>query len=239
MSVRIQKLLSHLGFASRRTIEQWIEEGRISVNGKCAKLGDGVNESDHLKLDGKLIDLKPFFQPASQKIEVLLYHKPVGEVCTRIDPQDRPTVFERLPSLKIGQWIMIGRLDINTSGLLLFTNQGDFAHQMMHPSSEIMREYLVRTFGEITPEIQARLMHGVKIDGEWLKVEAIEPLKRKSQRLKANHWYQVSLKEGKNREIRKLWESQGISVSRLSRIRYGDFLLPKDLKPGEMQRIHL
>lgn len=225
MSEKIQKVLARVGLGSRRMMEEWIEAGRVSVNGSIAKLGDRIADGDDLRVDGRLIA----FRTEEESIRrVLLYYKPEGEVCTRTDPQGRPTVFDNLPTLKQQRWVAIGRLDINSQGLMLFTTDGDLANRLMHPSSRIEREYAVRVHGEVTPEVLERLKTGVMlIDGEARFDEIIDAGGEGT-----NHWYHVILREGRKREVRRMWESQGVQVSRLIRVRYGNIQLPRNLKAG-------
>jgi len=230
MTEKLQKVLAREGLASRREIERWIGEGRISVNGKKATLGDRVEVTDKIRVDGRSVAVKA---PEKQTTRVILYHKPEGEVCTRSDPEGRPTVFERLPKMKSGRWINVGRLDFNTSGLLLFTNDGELANRLMHPSSELEREYAVRVFGEVKPEVIKRLTQGVKLEDGIGRFNSVQ--KRGGAGL--NQWYHVIIKEGRNREVRRLWESQGVTVSRLIRIRFGDVSLPKYLARGRWKEI--
>ena len=224
MSERIQKLLAGAGHGSRRGIEEWIRAGRISINGKPASLGDRASHADQICLDGKPLDLGG----GAETTEVLLYHKPVGEMTTRSDPQGRPTVFERLPPPATGRWIVVGRLDVNTSGLLLFTNNGDLAHRLMHPSSEIEREYLVRLRGEPSAAVLERLRSGVQLDDGHANFDRIELASTEG----SHSWIRVCLHEGRNREVRRLFEHEGFVVSRLSRLRYGPIELPRDLRGG-------
>lgn len=224
MTTRLQKFLAEQGLGSRREIERWIEAGRITVNHKPAQLGLKVTADDKITIDGK--PFKPRQSPGSSK--VLVYHKPVGEVTTRKDPEQRPTVFDRLPELRGQRWISVGRLDINTSGLLLMTTDGTLANQLMHPSFEIEREYAVRVFGEIDQLLLDRLLKGVKLDDGLARFESITDAGGHG----SNQWFHVVLKEGRSREVRRLWESQGLMVSRLIRIRYGMIELPPGLKSG-------
>lgn len=225
MSEKIQKVLARVGLGSRRTMEEWIEAGRVSVNGSIAKLGDRIADGDDLRVDGRLVA----FQTEEESVRrVVLYYKPEGEVCTRTDPQGRPTVFDQLPTLKEQRWVAIGRLDINSQGLILFTTDGDLANRLMHPSSGIEREYAVRIHGEVTPETIERLKTGVTLmDGEAHFDEIIDAGGEGT-----NHWYHVILREGRKREVRRMWESQGVQVSRLIRVRYGTIQLPRNLKAG-------
>ena len=222
---RIQKLLAHQGVASRRQIDQMLIQGRISVDGKLAKPGDQINGREKIVLDGKLIRIANL----ESRPKLMMYHKPTGQVCTRSDPEGRPDVFQNLPGLVQGRWVSIGRLDINTSGLILFTNQGELANRLMHPSYEIEREYAVRVHGAVNSDMLHQLSQGVELDDGIAKFDQIID----SGGQGTNHWYHVILKEGKNREVRRLWESVGVEVSRLVRVRYHSFNLPKWLKPGK------
>jgi 23S rRNA pseudouridine2605 synthase len=222
---RIQKLLAHQGVASRRQVDLMLQQGRISVDGKIAKPGDQISGKEKIALDGKLIRIVNL----DSRPKLLMYHKPVGQVCTRADPQGRPNVFQNLPNLAQGRWVSIGRLDINTSGLILFTNQGELANRLMHPSFEIEREYAVRVHGAVTSDMLHALSQGVELEDGLAKFDAIIDSGGEG----TNHWYHVVLKEGKNREVRRLWESVGVEVSRLMRVRYHSFNLPKWLKPGK------
>ncbi|MEO6184844.1 MAG: pseudouridine synthase [Steroidobacteraceae bacterium] len=230
MSERIQKVLAAAGFGSRRGIEEWLRAGRISVNGQIAKLGDRAQPGDHFELDGRRLDAGgAAAAPDATQVAVLLYHKPVSEVTTRSDPQGRPTVFERLPDAPAGRWVAIGRLDVNTSGLLLFTNDGELAHRMMHPSFEIARRYLVRVRGAPGPDLVERLQRGLVLEDGHASFDRIEP----QGRSEGHSWYQVTLHEGRNREVRRLFEAAGYEVSRLKRLAYGPFELPEDLAAGQ------
>ena len=222
---RIQKLLAHQGVASRRQIDLMLQQGRISVNGKPARPGDQISGREKIALDGKLIRITNL----ESRPRVLMYHKPVGQVCTRADPEGRPDVFQNLPNLAQGRWVSVGRLDINTSGLILFTDQGELANRLMHPSFEIEREYAVRVHGAVNADMLQQLSQGIQLDDGMAKFEAIIDSGGEG----TNHWYHVVLKEGKNREVRRLWESVGVEVSRLVRVRYDNFHLPKWLKPGK------
>ncbi|CAH9019551.1 23S rRNA pseudouridine(2605) synthase RluB [Candidatus Nitrosacidococcus sp. I8] len=226
---RLQKVLARGGIASRRRIESWIEMGRIRINGTVAKLGDRVSKNDSITLDGEKISskqLSPF-----KDMQVILYHKPPGEVCTRRDEKERPTVFRALPRPKQGRWINVGRLDLNTSGLLLFTNDGELAHQLMHPSMAIEREYAVRILGNVTESALQNMLKGVQLEDGFAQFNNILD----SGGTGANHWYHVTLQEGRNREVRRIWESQQVQVSRLIRIRFGSIKLPPRLKVGHWQ----
>lgn len=202
-----------------------LQEGRIAVNGQVAKPGDQVNGQEKISVDGKLIRIdRNDFKP-----RLLMYHKPVGEVCSRADPEGRKDVFSQLPSPGSGRWVSIGRLDINTSGLILFTNQGELANRLMHPSYEVEREYAVRVHGNVTTDMINQLQSGVMLEDGLAKFDEIIDSGGEG----SNHWYHVILREGRNREVRRLWESVGVEVSRLQRVRYDQFHLPKWLKPGK------
>ena len=224
-SEKLQKVLAAAGYASRREIERWIESGRIQVNGKTAKLGDRVTSEDTIHVDGRRAQSRS----AGQAIRVLLYNKPEGEICTRSDPEGRPTVFDRLPPIKGERWVSVGRLDINTSGLLLFTNDGELANKLMHPSSGIDREYSVRVYGNVDNEMLQCLRDGVLLEDGLARFSDIVPGQQKG----ANRWYTVALTEGRNREVRRLWESQGVEVNRLKRVRFGPVFLPSYTLPGQ------
>ncbi|NOX09636.1 MAG: pseudouridine synthase [Gammaproteobacteria bacterium] len=226
MADRLQKVLANAGIASRRKVEEWIAEGRITVNGVLAQPGIKVEGNERIRLDGR--DLRIPGKDDEIECKVLVYHKPEGEFCTRNDPEGRPTVFENLPRLRPGRWVSVGRLDVNTSGILLFTNDGELANKLMHPSSEIDREYAVRVLGEIDPELLKNMRAGVELEGGMAHFDMI----KEAGGTGANHWYHVILREGRNRVVRRLWESQGIQVSRLIRIRYGSEGLPRDLRMG-------
>jgi len=225
-SEKLQKVLARAGLGSRRELETWIEDRRVTVNGVTAKVGDRVNESDDLRVDGRYVK---YPHPDSQNTRrVLLYNKPEGEVCTRTDPQGRPTVFDRLPRLTGQRWVAVGRLDINTSGLLLFTTDGDLANYLMHPSSKVEREYAVRVYGAVDDDALKNLKEGVMLEGGLASFSNISDAGGEGK----NHWYHVTLSEGKNREVRRMWGTQGVQVSRLIRVRFGHLHLPRDLRPG-------
>ena len=221
---KLQKVLANLGLGSRRKMERWIEEGRVTVDGSVATLGDRVYAGQALRLDGKPLEVD-----AAEQVRVLLYHKPVREVCSRDDPEGRKTVFERLPKLKSGRWISVGRLDFNTSGVLLFTTDGALANALMHPSSAIEREYLVRVMGRVDEPMLKRLKESVELDDGPARFSDIQEGGGDG----INRFFYVVLMEGRNREVRRLWESQGTTVSRLKRVRYGEVFLPSKLKKGQ------
>ncbi len=228
MSEKLQKVLASRGYGSRRQMEQWIEAGRIRVDGRVATLGDRVESDAQIFIDGK-----PARRESREETRVLLFNKPPGVVCTRRDEQQRPTVFTSFPAIHNGRWIIVGRLDINTSGLLLVTNDGALANRLMHPSSGVEREYSVRLFGSVDQAMIDRLLRGVVVDGEAMRFHSITEGGGPGR----NQWFNVVLKEGKYREVRRLWESQGVQVSRLIRIRYGDIRLPRNLRMGHFQEL--
>ena len=225
MSEKLQKILAQAGVGSRREMERWIEQGRVKLNGEIAKLGERAESSDELKVDGITID-----HTSKTARRVLVYNKPEGEVCTRTDPEGRPTVFDNLPKLKGERWIAVGRLDINTSGLLLFTTDGELANKLMHPSTNTVdREYAVRVAGEVTDEMIATLKKGVLLEDCMAKFTDVQFFDGDGY----NQWYHVCIMEGRNREVRRLWESQDMKVSRLKRVRYGCIFLPKKVSAGK------
>ncbi len=228
MSEKLQKILARAGLGSRREMEQWIEAGRLSINGRLARLGDRAELTDAIRLDGERL---PARQASPPRQRVLLYHKPEGEVTTRSDPQGRPTVFDHLPLLAHGRWIGIGRLDITTTGLLLFTTDGDLASRLMHPSCAVEREYAARVMGAVDRATLERLVQGVMLEDGIARFERVIDAGGRG----INHWYHVVLTEGRNREVRRLWESQGVTVSRLMRVRYGPIALPRGLRPGKFR----
>jgi 23S rRNA pseudouridine2605 synthase len=223
---KLQKALANNGVGSRREMERWIQEGRVSVNGQKATLGDRVARTDQIRVDGHLISRSN----EKSACRIIMYNKPEGELCSRNDPEGRATVFERLPKIADDRWIAVGRLDINTSGLLLFTNDGELANRLMHPRHEIEREYAVRIFGEVTPQMLRVLQKGVELEDGMAKFTHIHV--RPSDDESQNQWFNVTLSEGRNREVRRLWESQGVQVSRLMRVRYGNLDLQKRLPQG-------
>ena len=217
------------GLGSRRALEKLISAGQVEVNGKVAEIGRNAEEGDNLTFDGKR------FQVISKPVKhrTLIYNKPEGEVTSRSDPQGRATVFDRLPPVKNGRWIAIGRLDINTTGVLLLTTDGEFAHKMMHPTSNVDREYACRIRGEATLDTLQRLREGVELADGPASFSDI----RQAGGSGENNWYHVTIMEGRNREVRRLWESQGLAVSRLKRVRYGAAFLPKRLRVGQWSEI--
>ena len=221
---KLQKVLAQAGVGSRRDIEEMIAEGKIEVNGEVAHIGQRISFGDRVHVNGKQIRVR--ISPPAPRI--LAYHKPTGEVVTFNDPEGRPTVFRRLPKLYPGKWQSVGRLDLNTEGLLLFTNSGELANQLMHPRFGVEREYAVRVLGTLDSEQKARLLDGVMIDGQKAGFKSIEDGGGEG----ANHWYRVVITEGRNREVRKLFDAVGLAVSRLIRIRYGTVVLPRGLKRG-------
>lgn len=228
---KLQKVLARLGLGSRRTLEQWIKEGRISINGQVAHLGARVEARDSISVDGRPVKREELEQDIRR---VLIYNKPEGEVCTRKDPEGRPTVFDRLPRPKAGRWINIGRLDINTSGLLLFTTDGELANRMMHPSFEMDREYAVRVRGEVTDEMIETLKEGVMLEDGKANFTDIQ---RAPGGEGFNRWFHCVVMEGRNREVRRLWESQGVVVSRLKRVRFGPVFLTSEIKQGRWREL--
>ena len=233
MSEKLQKILARAGLGSRREVESMISSGRVSVNGVVATLGDRLDDLNaHVRLDGHSVKIA-----ASSDVvcRVLAYNKPEGELCTRSDPEGRKTVFDRLPRLKDSRWVAVGRLDANTSGMLLFTTDGELANRLMHPSRQIQREYMVRVFGDINEEMVRNLVRGVDLEDGKARFEDVMYAGGEG----ANHTFYVVITEGRNREVRRLWESQGVTVSRLKRVPYGDIYLGKDLPRGGWMELEL
>lgn len=231
MAERLQKILANTGLGSRRELERWISDGEVRVNGKAAKLGDRAALDDDLTVKGR------FYKVVADDVQprrVLVYHKPLGEITTRDDPDKRRTVFDAMPRLHHGRWITVGRLDINTLGLLLLTNDGELANALMHPSGEFERQYAVRVNGRVSPEVIERLMSGVELEDGPARFDRIiaDPAGEGS-----NHWFRVTVKEGRNRLVRRLWESQDLQVSRLIRTRYGPISLPRWLARGKVHEL--
>ncbi|MDO6706558.1 23S rRNA pseudouridine(2605) synthase RluB [Photobacterium sp. 1_MG-2023] len=233
MSEKLQKVLARSGQGSRREVEMMIQEGRVSIDGRKAQLGDRLENLDVLiRIDGHKVDL---VKPSEEVCRVLAYNKPEGELCTRHDPEGRRTVFDRLPRLKEGRWVSVGRLDANTSGLLLFTTDGELANRLMHPSRSVEREYMVRVFGEVTEKMVRNLVNGVELEDGMARFEDVVYAGGEGM----NHTFYVVITEGRNREVRRLWDSQGVTVSRLKRVRYGDIFLTKDLPRGGWMELEL
>ncbi len=227
--IRLQKLLADRGYGSRRKMETWIKEGKIEVNNLQAELGQRVTPEDKIVVQGHVMRERAAFD----KTKVLMYHKPEGEICTVKDPLRRPTVFSNLPKIKGARWVAVGRLDINTSGLLLFTTNGELANTLMHPSSEIEREYRCRIYGTIDKAMIEALTRGIEIDGHKMRFNSVKM--DDIQGDQRNKWVHVTLSEGRNREVRKLWEAVECKVSRLTRVRYGFLSLPRGLRVGKFQ----
>ncbi|ORM83281.1 23S rRNA pseudouridylate synthase [Mixta gaviniae] len=227
-------MLARAGHGSRREIEAMISAGRISVDGKLATLGDRIepNATVKIRIDGHVVSIS---ESAQQVCRVLAYYKPEGELCTRNDPEGRPTVFDRLPRLRGARWIAVGRLDVNTCGLLLFTTDGELANRLMHPSREVEREYAVRVFGQVDDTKIRQLSQGVQLEDGPASFRTIKFTGGEGM----NQWYSVTLTEGRNREVRRLWEAVGVQVSRLIRVRYGDITLPKGLPRGGWTELDL
>ena len=230
MKQRIHKVLADHGHGSRRGIEQLIKKNKVEVNGKIAKIGQLVSEKDSFKIEGKNIVLS---RKGNKDIRILMYNKKVGEVSTRHDPGNRPTVFDNLPRLNSERWVSVGRLDVNTSGLMLFTNKGELANKLMHPSSVIEREYVARIHGLVTEKILQKLINGVKLEDGLARFTDVQEGKKG----KTNQWFAMVIMEGRTREVRRLWESQNLQVSRLKRVRYGDLFLPANLKQGSYKEL--
>ncbi len=231
-SEKVQKVLARAGKGSRREMEKMISEGRVSIDGKVAFLGDRISGTEQIRLDGHHVKLTAQDEDICR---VLMYNKPEGEMCTRKDPEGRPTVFDRLPPLETGRWVAVGRLDINTSGMLLFTTDGELANRLMHPSKKVEREYAVRVFGEINEAMLQRLRAGVELEDGPARFQKITYRGGEGR----NHWFHVVLSEGRNREVRRLWESQEVQVSRLIRVRYGDLEMQRQLPLGGWRELPL
>lgn len=226
---RLHKLLAVAGLGSRRDMEKLIESGRVTVNGQVAQLGIGVTKFDEVRVDGRPVHLS--FEP--ELPQVLIYHKPEGEIVSADDPEGRASVFDKLPRVKGAKWIAIGRLDINTSGLLIFTTSGELANHFMHPRYEVEREYAVRVFGELNDEQIEQLKQGIELEDGPAAFDSIVVQGGEG----ANHWYQVILREGRNREVRRLFEALQMPVSRLMRVRFGPIALPSRVKRGGMLKL--
>lgn len=233
MSEKLQKILARAGHGSRRELEALIKAGRVSVNGQVAKLGERLEDENAIvRIDGHAVSIKDSEEVVCR---VLAYYKPEGELCTRHDPEGRRTVFDRLPKIRGARWISVGRLDANTSGLLLFTTDGELANRLMHPSRQVEREYLVRVFGEVTEQKVRNLVKGVELEDGIARFEDIVYAGGEGM----NHTFYVVINEGRNREVRRLWESQDTTVSRLKRVRYGDIFLEKSLPRGGWMELTL
>jgi len=233
MSEKLQKVLARAGHGSRRELEALIKAGRVSVNGMVAKLGERLEDENAIvRIDGHTVNLKT---TDATVCRVLAYYKPEGELCTRHDPEGRRTVFDRLPKIRGSRWISVGRLDANTSGLLLFTTDGELANRLMHPSRQVEREYLVRVFGEVNEQKVRNLVKGVELEDGMARFEDIVYAGGEGM----NHTFYVVINEGRNREVRRLWETQETTVSRLKRVRYGDIFLEKTLPRGGWMELEL
>ena len=229
MKERIQKILANEGIVSRRQAENLIREGRIKINGEEAILGMSISRRDLIEIDGKVVEISEGTNP----LRVLMYNKKVGEISSTKDPEGRPSVFLALPKISKGKWISVGRLDINTSGLMLFTNNGELANKLMHPSSKIEREYVARIRGQVEPGHIRRLLEGVNLEDGKASFSDIQP----GRKGKSNQWFAMVIMEGRTREVRRMWESQGFSVSRLKRVRIGGLFLPANLRQGNYKEL--
>ena len=228
MDEKLQKFLANRGYGSRRQVEQWISDGRVRLNNSVAKIGDRVSINDSIFLDNKKVRSRELVET-----HIIVYNKPEGLVSTTKDTRGRPLVFDNLPPLKRGKWISVGRLDINTSGLMLFTTNGELANRLMHPKYSIDRKYLVRVYGKVEKKNIEALKKGILIGDEYSRFKNIEYKNEVlKDQVRLNNWFQVTLGSGKNREVRSLWESQGFEVSRLKRISYGPVILPSFVRPG-------
>ncbi len=230
MKIRIHKILADHGIGSRRGIESLIRQKKVYVNGELAEIGQLVSEKDSFQVEGRQFKL---FKKASNEKRVLMYNKKIGEISSRNDPEHKDTIFDNLPKLKQGRWISIGRLDINTSGLILFTDDGSFANSLMHPSSNIEREYIARIHGNVTDSSLEKLVDGVTLEDGFARFTDVQ----RGRKGKTNQWFAMVLMEGRTREVRRLWESQGFEISRLKRVRYGNLFLPSNLKQGSFKEL--
>lgn len=230
MKIRIHKILADHGIGSRRGIESLIKQRKVKVNGELATLGQLVSEHDIFEVEGRTVRLS---KKDPSKKRILMYNKKVGEISSRNDPDHKKTIFDSLPKLKSGRWVSVGRLDINTSGLILFTNDGSLANQLMHPSSNIEREYIARVHGQVTDQILNNLMKGVKLEDGFAKFTDVQGGRKGN----TNQWFAMVIMEGRTREVRRLWESQGLEISRLKRVRYGSLFLPASLKQGAFKEL--
>tara|TARA_B100000214_G_scaffold137038_1_gene97717 strand:+ start:220 stop:957 length:738 start_codon:yes stop_codon:yes gene_type:complete len=230
LKTRIHKILADHGIGSRRGIESLIKQRKVKVNGELATLGQLVSEHDIFEVEGRTVRLS---KKDPSKKRILMYNKKVGEISSRNDPDHKKTIFDSLPKLKSGRWVSVGRLDINTSGLILFTNDGSLANQLMHPSSNIEREYIARVHGQVTDQILNNLMKGVKLEDGFAKFTDVQGGRKGN----TNQWFAMVIMEGRTREVRRLWESQGLEISRLKRVRYGSLFLPANLKQGAFKEL--
>ena len=230
MKTRIHKILADHGIGSRRGIESLIKQRKVKVNGELATLGQLVSEHEIFEVEGRTVRLS---KKDPSKKRILMYNKKVGEISSRNDPDHKKTIFDSLPKLKSGRWVSVGRLDINTSGLILFTNDGSLANQLMHPSSNIEREYIARVHGQVTDQILNNLMKGVKLEDGFAKFTDVQGGRKGN----TNQWFAMVIMEGRTREVRRLWESQGLEISRLKRVRYGSLFLPASLKQGAFKEL--
>jgi 23S rRNA pseudouridine2605 synthase len=230
LKTRIHKILADHGIGSRRGIESLIKQRKVKVNGELATLGQLVSEHDIFEVEGRTVRLS---KKDPSKKRILMYNKKVGEISSRNDPDHKKTIFDSLPKLKSGRWVSVGRLDINTSGLILFTNDGSLANQLMHPSSNIEREYIARVHGQVTDQILNNLIKGVKLEDGFAKFTDVQGGRKGN----TNQWFAMVIMEGRTREVRRLWESQGLEISRLKRVRYGSLFLPASLKQGAFKEL--
>ena len=230
MKIRIHKILADHGIGSRRGIESLIRQKKVLVNGQLAIIGQLVSEKDTFEIDGRSIKL---LKKDPTKRRVLMYNKRVGEISSRNDPDHKKTIFDSLPKLRSGRWVSVGRLDINTSGLILFSNDGSFANNLMHPSSNIEREYVARVHGHVSEKIVNNLIRGVKLEDGFAKFSDVQGGRKGN----TNQWFAMVIMEGRSREVRRLWESQGLEISRLKRVRYGNLFLPATLKQGAFKEL--
>ena len=230
MKIRIHKILADHGIGSRRGIESLIRQKKVLVNGQLAIIGQLVSEKDTFEIEGRSIKL---LKKDPAKRRVLMYNKKIGEISSRNAPDHKKTIFDSLPKLRSGRWVSVGRLDINTSGLILFSNDGSFANNLMHPSSNIEREYVARVHGHVSEKIVNNLIKGVKLEDGFAKFSDVQS----GRKGKTNQWFAMVIMEGRSREVRRLWESQGLEISRLKRVRYGNLFLPATLKPGAFKEL--
>jgi len=228
--IKLHKALADAGIGSRRDMEAWIAEGRVTVNDQTAKVGDRVTSRDVIKVSGRRVYLRP---ATEKRVRVLLYHKQEGEIVSRDDPKGRATVFEQLPKIRGAKWVSVGRLDFNTEGLMIFTTSGELANRMMHPRFEVEREYAVRVLGELTPDMQHQLLQGIELEDGEARLESLVEAGGEG----ANRWWRAVIMEGRYREVRRLFDAVGVKVSRLIRTRYGPVALPPQLKRGQKQEL--